>query len=534
MRTESEGPSKLRTFVREIGAPFSLINDNSNMQTGISWSEICNEFNIGTGTTEPKHPWQNPAERKIGTVKNAVNRLMDRTNSPGNLWFQCTVFVCMLLNVMAHPQFNWRTPMEKGLGVTPDISPFLQFEWYEPVLFLDNNNGFPSTKERKGYWCGPTENVGDAMTYWILTDDTNQLIARSNVRSALTPDASASNVPINFRAVFSDDLEGSPPKEFVTSAARSTVSSASSNDDDSLSDVEANEKPMLTSLNDLLSKLSGKPVNTVIGPNYILGYSFLTDHDGVQQRATIVDLPDETDKVTLKFLNGSKSLMQYDDLISIINSQDEDGDGLQSFKTILDHRKRNRKWEVKIAWDDGDITWEPLHDMRLFDMITLAKYAHDNDLTSTPGWTWAKNKTKNPKKFLRMAKIFKSQVNPPGPRYKFGVRIPRNREEALHLDKINGNTFWQEAIDKEIGQLLDYETFNIQEKGEKAPNGHQRIPGFLVFDVKHDLRRKARFVAGGHVTNPPKEEVYSGVVDHESVSPCFSRSIMIWMFLLPI
>ena len=189
MRTESEGPSKLRTFVSEIGAPFSLVNDNSKMQTGASWSEICNDFNIGTGTTEPHHPWQNPAERKIGTVKNALNRLMDRTDSPGFLWFQCTIFVCMLLNVMAHPQLNWRTPMEKGLGVTPDISTFLQFGCYEPVLFLDNNDGFPSTKKRKGYWCGPTENVGDAMTYWIPTDDTHQLIARSNVLSALTPAA---------------------------------------------------------------------------------------------------------------------------------------------------------------------------------------------------------------------------------------------------------------------------------------------------------------------------------------------------------
>ena len=35
--------------------------------------------------------------------------------------------------------------------------------------------------------------------------------------------------------------------------------------------------------------------------------------------------------------------------------------------------------------------------------------------------------------------------------------------------------------------------------------------------MKHDLRRKARFVAGGHVTIAPKEETYSGVVDHESV-----------------
>ena len=38
-----------------------------------------------------------------------------------------------------------------------------------------------------------------------------------------------------------------------------------------------------------------------------------------------------------------------------------------------------------------------------------------------------------------------------------------------------------------------------------------------MVDVKHDLWRKARFVAGGHMTVEPKEETYSGVVDHESV-----------------
>ena len=85
------------------------------------------------------------------------------------------------------------------------------------------------------------------------------------------------------------------------------------------------------------------------------------------------------------------------------------------------------------------------------------------------------------------------------------------------LDQKNGNNLWAEAIEKEIGQLMNLETFNALKRGEKPPRGYKRIPGFLVFDIKHDLRRKARYVAGGHVTIPPKEEVYSGVVDHESV-----------------
>ena len=39
----------------------------------------------------------------------------------------------------------------------------------------------------------------------------------------------------------------------------------------------------------------------------------------------------------------------------------------------------------------------------------------------------------------------------------------------------------------------------------------------FVFDVKFDLRRRARLVAGGHKTDPPKEDTYSGVVGSESV-----------------
>jgi hypothetical protein len=47
---------------------------------------------------------------------------------------------------------------------------------------------FPSeTTERKGHFVGISEHVGKAMTYKILTDDTNKIIHRSSIRSALQP-----------------------------------------------------------------------------------------------------------------------------------------------------------------------------------------------------------------------------------------------------------------------------------------------------------------------------------------------------------
>jgi hypothetical protein len=42
----------------------------------------------------------------------------------------------------------------------------------------------------------------------------------------------------------------------------------------------------------------------------------------------------------------------------------------------------------------------------------------------------------------------------------------------------------------------DYETFIILDSGEDIPKGYQKIPYHIVFDVKYDLRHKARLVAG--------------------------------------
>ena len=49
------------------------------------------------------------------------------------------------------------------------------------------------------------------------------------------------------------------------------------------------------------------------------------------------------------------------------------------------------------------------------------------------------------------------------------------------------------------------------------PSDYQKIRFNFVFAVKHDGRRKARLVAGGHLTKEPLESVYSGVVSLRSL-----------------
>jgi hypothetical protein len=93
-------------------------------------------------------------------------------------------------------------------------------------------------------------------------------------------------------------------------------------------------------------------------------------------------------------------------------------------------------------------------------------------------------------------------------RYKFGIEVPRSVKDAIRLDKINNN---------KLNQIIEYQTFWVLEEGETLPNEYKRLPYHIVFDVKFDLRRKARLVAGGNFTDPPKEDVYSGVVSMDTI-----------------
>ncbi len=75
------------------------------------------------------------------------------------------------------------------VGSTSDISILLRFGWWEPVYYKLDNSNFPSeSPELLGRMVGFSEHVSHAMTYKILTDETNKVLHRSNLRAALDPD----------------------------------------------------------------------------------------------------------------------------------------------------------------------------------------------------------------------------------------------------------------------------------------------------------------------------------------------------------
>ena len=84
------------------------------------------------------------------------------------------------------------------------------------------------------------------------------------------------------------------------------------------------------------------------------------------------------------------------------------------------------------------------------------------------------------------------------------------------MTRENRNTLWQDAIEKEM--LNVKVAFKITDRGEILV-GYQEIECHVVFDVKMEanFRRKARLVAGGHMTEAPVVSTYASAVSRDTV-----------------
>ena len=68
--------------------------------------------------------------------------------------------------------------------------------------------------------------------------------------------------------------------------------------------------------------------------------------------------------------------------------------------------------------------------------------------------------------------------------------------------------------------------FEILEEANQAPPGWHKVTGHLVFDVKINFTRKARWVLDGHKTLDPVVSTYAGVVLRERVRITFTYAAL--------
>ena len=112
--------------------------------------------------------------------------------------------------------------------------------------------------------------------------------------------------------------------------------------------------------------------------------------------------------------------------------------------------------------------------------------------------------------------------------HKFGIRLPKTVAEALAIEDETGSDFWQKALEKEMNKVkvawMTADGISPEQARtgkDSSMIGYQEIRCHVIFDVKMDFTRKARFVVGGHAMDTPGSITHSSVVSRNSVRLAF-------------
>jgi hypothetical protein len=215
-------------------------------------------------------------------------------------------------------------PLTGLQGITVDICALLRFHFWQPVYFKLSDPSFPSEyKEALGHVVGVSEHCGHALTYKILSSESDVIIYRSLLRPA-TPDDG------NVRACMSG---GETPIPNVPLKDRSSM-----------------EKCKLTSTS-IDEVNADPPPPPVFNLEDLIGRTFLMDEkeDGQKRRGRIVELIEdhesllEENPTMIKFRvpgnnDNAKEIITYNKMLEYI-TKDDDSDIMWKFKRIVSHEK---------------------------------------------------------------------------------------------------------------------------------------------------------------------------------------------------
>jgi hypothetical protein len=333
---------------------------------------------------------------------------------------------------------------------------------------------------------GISENVGNFMTFKILTNDTHKVIYHSNLRSARDPNARNLHI----------DLLNTDPSKVIRSIRMASPA------------LDHGEELLPLSFDN--SGHNKQDHLAIVDPYELVGHTFLMDpqDDGQCFRAPIVDLvEDHQSKVRMsddhhKFrisVNDDQyeEVTTYNELMDFIQKNEENDAIVWHFWQIIGHQGpllcsdpdyKGSKFNVMDEWENGETTTEPLSVIAANDPVTCAIYAKEHDLLDTEGWKCFRNTARREKHFLRLVKQAKLHSYRNAPKYKFGYQILRDYEEAMKFDEMNHIDRWDQSVKAKMQQLDDYHCFidaGIYGR-DSPPTDYKKIRAHLVFDVKHD------------------------------------------------
>jgi hypothetical protein len=490
--------------------------------------------------------------------------------APKRLWDFGLVHQAEIMSRMSRGG-NGRTGYESVTGETPDISEWLDFDFYDWVWYHDPPDTMAETSEeiRKiGRWLGVANRVGSALTYWILTASGAKVIARSTVQHVTAQEQLDESISRRLREFQRELDERLNDAGFVIDnifEKENVLQDEDLDDDPAYGDgshtptdeeYRMHTKPPERPDED---EIESEAYDKYLGAEMLVDFGVegrkratvkqrVRDFDGNLVGKSHKNPMLDTSEYIIEYEDGTSDRMFANTIAENIYAQvDEEGKQFALLKEITDHRtdenaidiangftvlpngrrirKRTTKgWKLLVEWMDGSTTWVPLKDLKETNPVELAEYAIANKLQEEPAFAWWINTVMRRRDRI-VAKLQKKYWRTD---YKFGIRIPKTVEEALQIDKMTGTKHWENAIKKEMEKVgVAYMVKNgitpddVRNGRVKEMIGFQEIKCHVVFDVKMDFTRKARFVAGGHMTQPATSMTYSSVVSRDSVRLAF-------------
>lgn len=545
IKSKADAHEVLDYVCRTYGVPQLLVSDNAKEETLGNWGRITKHYLIKQRMTEPHSGWQNRCEDEIREVRKHFARIMAIHKCPDAFWDFAIQYVINIRQLLVRSAASNRSPIETITGETPDTSEYIDFDFYQWVKYRDQIDKDDPIK--LGRWLGIAHEVGSSLTYWILKSN-GKIIARSTVRPLL-PDEDKNEtekqVRIAFDKTISDQygtFDSNEIQIFDIDNVEEGPTNVNINGDGDAHSIDGNDPD--DTANDKIR-----------GPDLFLNAEVFLPHGDRNEIAKVIGRKRDNDGnyigrkhnnprldsriFTVRFPDGEEKDISYNLLAEYLFSQvDSEGNQYRLFREIINHRKTKSAldkadqyriasngrrymkhttagWDFEIEWKDGSTSWISLKELKETNAVEVAQYVKENRLIEEPAFEWWAPHVL--KKLIRLIKLSRTKHVRKG--YKFGIRIPTSVEEALELDKENNNTYWYDAIMKEMTNVRI--AFEVVPPGQKAPPGYQYVGLMMVFDIKMDFTRKARLVARGDQTDTPSTLIYSSVVSRESVRIAF-------------
>jgi hypothetical protein len=188
--------------------------------------------------------------------------------------------------------------------------------------------------------------------------------------------------------------------------------------------------------------------------------------------------------------------------------------------------QRTQGWKFLVEWFNSLRQWINLKLLKESNLVQVVEYVTSRNIAEEPAFAWWVPYVL--RKRDAIVKAVNSRVCCTS--HKYGIELPTSVKHAIDIDCKNKNTFWQDALKKETGNI--YIVFEILGPNKNAPPDWHIASGHIVFDVKMDFTRKAHWVKDGHKTPDSLTSSFAGVVSRNSIRISLTHAALLGLPVL--